>query len=215
MENNSLTPNKQSSSSASPITEPPKYSNVPIKTNESRHNPVLWILSIVGVLAIIGLSTWGIKQSSGLAEAQNQISRLSADKKSLTEEVEESRKVLEEIKESTGEINVEKSGAQAVFFRSGQVYFGKITRITETQIKLENIYYLKSSRVGKTDLDNLPADVTLVKLGCELHGPKDEMFIERKEVEFWENLKNDSQVSQAIATYEEAYPEGQKCAPRT
>ena len=92
---------------------------------------------------------------------------------------------------------VEKDKFQSVFLTGGQVYFGKITNITDTQVTLENIYYLR---------DNSGSDQSLVKLGSELHGPEDKMFIERKNVQFWENLKPDSQVAKAIADYEKANP---------
>jgi len=35
------------------------------------------------------------------------------------------------------------------------------------------------------------------------------MYLERKNVQFWENLKSDGQVSKAIATYEKQNPGGQ------
>jgi hypothetical protein len=37
-----------------------------------------------------------------------------------------------------------------------------------------------------------------VKLGSELHGPQDAMFIDSDKVMFWENMKDDSKVVQAI-----------------
>ena len=41
----------------------------------------------------------------------------------------------------------------------------------------------------------------LQKLGSELHGPEDQMVINRDQVQFWENLKDDGQVVKAITTY--------------
>jgi len=58
-------------------------------------------------------------------------------------------------------------------------------------------------------------DVSLVKLGCELHGPEDEMLINRDQVIFWENLKADGQVAKAVAEYQKQNPNGQKCDTTT
>jgi hypothetical protein len=39
-------------------------------------------------------------------------------------------------------------------------------------------------------------------LGSELHGPEDKMSVSSEQVLFWENLKNDSKVVQAIHKYQ-------------
>jgi hypothetical protein len=54
--------------------------------------------------------------------------------------------------------------------------------------------------------------ISLVKLGCELHGPSDQMLINRDQVSFWENLKSDGQVTTAINKWVEQNPNGQKCS---
>jgi hypothetical protein len=41
-------------------------------------------------------------------------------------------------------------------------------------------------------------NLSLAKLGSELHGPEDVMYLERRQVLFWENMKDSSQVTQAI-----------------
>jgi hypothetical protein len=205
MENNPSMPDSQ------PDVDAPKDSNVQVKSKATKHNLVFWLLAGLSIVTILGLAAWGFKQGSSLQQTKSEISALSADKEKLTTEVEQTKKEIEEIKTSTGEANVDKSGFQAVFLKSGQVYFGKITKITTTQLTLENIYYLRVNSGSTMDLDNLPQDTSLVKLGCELHGPDDKMFIERKEVEFWENIKKDGEVTKAIGEYEKAYPDGQKC----
>jgi hypothetical protein len=43
--------------------------------------------------------------------------------------------------------------------------------------------------------------LTLIKLGNEIHGPKDEMLINRDQVVIMEDLKDDSRVVQAITDY--------------
>ncbi|MDQ5972144.1 MAG: hypothetical protein QG553_303 [Patescibacteria group bacterium] len=101
---------------------------------------------------------------------------------------------------------------QAVFLTGGQVYFGKISALNNQYLTLNNIYYL---RVNQTVQPNAattnPDDVSLVKLGCELHGPQDQMLINSDQVIFWENLKTDGQVAKAVAEYQKQNPNGQKC----
>lgn len=106
---------------------------------------------------------------------------------------------------------------QAVFLNGGQVYFGNIDKLNSEYIQMSNIYYLRVNQTVQPDQDNdeeQPAtqnDISLVKLGCELHGPQDEMLINREQVIFWENLKEDGQVAKAVADYVKANPNGQDC----
>jgi len=102
--------------------------------------------------------------------------------------------------------SVKKSQFQAVFLTNGQVYFGKINSIGPEYLKLNNVYYLQVQQSVQPSTDNkAPAsdptqaqNLSLAKLGGELHGPEDNMFISQKQVLFWENLKDDSQVVKAI-----------------
>lgn len=91
---------------------------------------------------------------------------------------------------------------QAVFLANGQVYFGKLENPNGDYLRLSNIYYLQVQQsvqpdAAKTDANKQP-QVSLAKLGSELHGPEDTMYISRDQVLFWENLKDDGKVAQAI-----------------
>lgn len=112
--------------------------------------------------------------------------------------------------------NVNKDKLQAVFLNGGQVYFGQIKNLNGKFIHLSDIYYLKvNQQVQPNQGQQAQAsddNISLVKLGCELHGPEDQMFINREQVIFWENLKEDGQVAQAVAEYVKQNPEGQQCA---
>lgn len=95
---------------------------------------------------------------------------------------------------------------QAVFFTNGQVYFGKLSIMNDNYLKLTNIYYLQAKQTDKTDMQKLQKstddanlnNITLVKLGDEIHGPQDDMIINRDQVLFYENLKDDGKVASAI-----------------
>ncbi len=108
---------------------------------------------------------------------------------------------------------VDSNKLQAVFLNGGQVYFGNLTALNDKYVHLENIYYLRvNQQVQPKDQKAQAAnDISLVKLGCELHGPEDSMLINRDQVMFWENLKSDGQVAKAVQAYVKQNPNGQKC----
>jgi hypothetical protein len=103
---------------------------------------------------------------------------------------------------------------QAVFLTNDQVYFGQIKDINSKYMVLDDIYYLQTS---SNSADNKTADgnVSLVKLGCELHKPFDTMVLNRGEVQFWENLQPDGQVAKAVKQFQEQNPKGQTCSTNT
>ena len=97
-------------------------------------------------------------------------------------------------------------GYQAVFLTNGQVYFGKLSA-SGNFFKLTDIYYLQATQplqqagTGETPATPTQPNIQLVKLGSELHGPQDAMYIEHDKVLFWENMKDDSKVVDPIKKY--------------
>jgi uncharacterized SAM-binding protein YcdF (DUF218 family) len=81
---------------------------------------------------------------------------------------------------------------QAVFLSGGQVYFGKLTDAGIGYVTLSDVYYLKSA----SELEQ--SNLNLVKLGGELHGPEDTIYIRKESISFWENMKDSSRVVQSI-----------------
>lgn len=106
---------------------------------------------------------------------------------------------------------------QAVFLENGQVYFGKVSNMNPRYLNLQNVFYLNSqSQTANGTEKNTKADqFTLIKLGCELHGPYDQMIINRDQITFWENLKDDGQVVKTINEWAKQNPNGQKCSTST
>lgn len=97
--------------------------------------------------------------------------------------------------------SVKKDQYQAVFLTNGQVYFGKIEEMGKSQLKLTNIYYLQvqqSVQPAEQKKDGDQAQISLAKLGDELHGPEDTMYVAKDQMLFWENLKDNGKVVQAI-----------------
>ena len=84
------------------------------------------------------------------------------------------------------------------------MYFGKLQRVNNEYYRLTSVFYLQTKSTT-TDAKNPQSSdsngVELIKLGGELHGPDDEMMIERTQVLFFENLKADGKVSQTIKEY--------------
>lgn len=109
---------------------------------------------------------------------------------------------------------VDNSELQAVFLNGGQVYFGNIKNLNSQYMRLVNIYYLRVNQTVQPNGSTTTNDqnVSLVKLGCELHGPTDQMLIENAQVVFWENLKPTGQVAKAVEAFEKANPNGQSCS---
>lgn len=82
---------------------------------------------------------------------------------------------------------------QAVFLTNDQVYFGKINDYNDSYITLSDVYYLRTA----SDLSGT-GNLNLIKLGGELHGPDNMMYIPKESVLFWENMKDTSRVVQTI-----------------
>lgn len=114
---------------------------------------------------------------------------------------------------------VKKDNYQAVFINAapktggydGSLYFGRINAINDKYLVLNDVYFLNEQQ-GENSQTNLQ----LAKLGCQqAHSPFDEMVINRSQVAFWENLRNDGQVAKAIAEFKKQNPKGPDCTRQT
>jgi hypothetical protein len=101
---------------------------------------------------------------------------------------------------------INKDKYQAVFLNSsdGQVYFGKLSVQNKDYYKLTDIYYVRVQQVQPDKNTTATQNISLAKLGSEIHGPEDVMYIRSEHVMFWENLKNDGQVVKAITEYKKS-----------
>lgn len=119
----------------------------------------------------------------------------------------------ESTKTTTTEEQAASSGYQAVFLSNGQVYFGKLSGMTASYSTLKDIYYLQVTTPPAAEGSQLnqqqaaaQQQLSLVKLGQELHGPVDEMKINRDQILFYEDIKEDGRVMQAIREYQKNPP---------
>jgi hypothetical protein len=91
---------------------------------------------------------------------------------------------------------VDRFSYQAVFLTGGQVFFGHVA-VGDGSLALTDVFYLAPN----TDTAQPQQLGSLVKRGSELHGPREPMMIELRQVLFIENMREDSQVVSAIKRY--------------
>ncbi|EKD56204.1 MAG: hypothetical protein ACD_58C00271G0001 [uncultured bacterium] len=102
--------------------------------------------------------------------------------------------------------DVKTGNYQAVFLSNGQVYFGRLAGVTSSYATLEDVYYLQVQKIQPAD-EKSQGKLTLIKLGNELHAPVDMMKINKDQILFYENLKEEGKVMQAIQRYKEKGPD--------
>ena len=94
---------------------------------------------------------------------------------------------------------------QAVFLDSSdnQVYFGRLNINNANTYELTDIYYVQVETALQPDTGQTQTTgISLAKLGSELHGPDDAMYINRSQVLYWENLGETGEVVCAIRDYQ-------------
>jgi len=94
------------------------------------------------------------------------------------------------------------------------VYFGKLDSLNGQYSRLTDVFYIQATEAEQNaqnpqNSDVNTTDLQLIKLGNEVHGPEDEMLINRDQILFVENLKTDGRVSDSIRQYYNALNNGQ------
>lgn len=97
----------------------------------------------------------------------------------------------------------DKNAYQAVFLDNGQVYFGKLRALNDEFASLTDIYYLRAGSAVQTAGQTGTPEIDLIKLGAELHGPKDEMIMAREHVIFYEELGEGGEVMKLIRAHKQ------------
>ncbi len=103
---------------------------------------------------------------------------------------------------------IDSRGYQAIFLAGGQVYFGRLSKAGDDLFLLSDVYYLSEPREG------YPRG-QLVKRGSELHGPREPMILPARQVVLIENLREDSEVVQAITRHRAGEPLAPAAPPLT
>jgi hypothetical protein len=106
----------------------------------------------------------------------------------------------------TASDSIDRGKYQAIFLTTNELYFGKLSILTDGFFKLDDVYYIRKKPVSATDSDALQQStgdtsnaMELIKLGSELHSPTDSMVFNRDQVLYFENIKSDGVVAKKIA----------------
>lgn len=104
---------------------------------------------------------------------------------------------------NTAAAKIESDKYQVVFAGNNQAWFGKLHFLTDGSYQLTDVYYYSGqTSTSAAQKPNTDAQTPqLVKMGSELHGPTDQIIFPKDQVVFWENLRGDSKVTQAINSY--------------
>lgn len=85
---------------------------------------------------------------------------------------------------------------QIVYLNNGQMYFGKLQNVDGAYLYMTSPYTTQATSSHESADDQ--TQTTIIKVSNQLYGPEDSIAIRASEVSFWQNLRDDSKVSQAI-----------------
>lgn len=88
---------------------------------------------------------------------------------------------------------------QVVYMTNGQAYFGKLQNVKGDYLVIKTPYSTQSTDGQDKTAE---AQTTLIKISGQVYGPEDSIALRADQVAFWQNLRNDSKVSQAIRAKE-------------
>lgn len=87
-----------------------------------------------------------------------------------------------------------------VFLTNGQAYFGHLYSGPGDYVRLREVYYVLATQLQSQDPNVAPqTQLTLQRLGGEIHGPTQEMKISKQQILFTEELRADSAVVATVA----------------
>jgi len=90
---------------------------------------------------------------------------------------------------------IDSDSYQVVYTTSGQAYFGKLKNTSGEYLVLDTPY---TAQDVKGEGENAQTSTTLLKVSQQQYGPTDVMSIKSEQVLFWQNLRDDSKVAEAI-----------------
>ena len=90
---------------------------------------------------------------------------------------------------------------QVVYLTTGQAYFGKLQNTGGDYLVMKSPYSVQNVANGDNK-DTAVSQTTLVSVSKQVYGPEDSIAIKASQVTFWQNLRDDSKVTQAIKSKE-------------
>lgn len=172
--------------------QPPQRPQLPLQTKQSNKHLIIGVGLFLVAASVVATGTLMRVSINDLAKQQQTVqetSENSSNAKLVTQTYEDS---------------IKKDAYQAVFLSDGQVYFGKITSMNTAFTEITDIYYLRTGQEVQGGTSKASTDVSLAKLGSELHGPEDKMIIATQQITFVENLKASGNVTSAIMEYKKS-----------
>ncbi|MBP6038098.1 MAG: hypothetical protein KA604_02055 [Candidatus Saccharimonas sp.] len=99
-------------------------------------------------------------------------------------------------------VQVDAGKYQVVYLTNGQAYFGKLQNTTGEYLYMSTPYTAQSVAPDAGSDKTKPSETTttLLRVKDQVYGPEDTIAIRASQVSFWQNLRDDSKVSQAIKT---------------
>lgn len=92
----------------------------------------------------------------------------------------------------------DKDKYQAVFLTNGQTFFGKLTGLGSAYVTIEDAYRLQAAQSTPSPGATPGPQFSLLDTEKSIEGPEDSIQVASDQIIFWENLKGDSKVVEAI-----------------
>lgn len=95
---------------------------------------------------------------------------------------------------------LDRSKLQVVGLSNGQVYFGYLQNTEGTYLVIKSPYTEQSLGASDKNEDGTAktSQTALLRVKNQVYGPEDSIAIRSDQVSFWQNLRDDSKVTQAI-----------------
>jgi hypothetical protein len=99
---------------------------------------------------------------------------------------------------------IDSSKYQIVSLVTGQVYFGKLQNQTGEYLVLKSPYIEQAVQPQDKNEDGTAkaTQTTILRVKDMVYGPQDSIAIKSSQVTFWQNLRDDSKLAQAIKAKE-------------
>lgn len=102
---------------------------------------------------------------------------------------------------TNGPSGINTDAYQAVFLTDDQVYFGKLSVLSDDRYRLVDVFTIQASTEEGTQeaIEEASQTTRLFEVINAVYGPEDEMIISADQVLFFQNLREDSTVSRLIS----------------
>ncbi len=93
--------------------------------------------------------------------------------------------------------SINHSGYQVVYLMNGRAYFGKLQNTSGDYLVIRSPY-AEQTISAPSDAANTTPQTKLLKVSDQIYGPDDSIALRADQVAFWQNLRDNSKVVQAL-----------------